>query len=243
VTVPPSPQLDAAELGERVRTLRSDVALGCRILAAEGHDDLIWGHVSARDPAGRGVWMKCSGLGFEEIEPRHVVLVTPGGDVLEGENARHSEYPIHTEIVRARADIGGVVHSHPEELRPVSHAASLFVPPAVPRFTQTSDLITTGSLGSALAAELGDHDVVLLVNHGIVTTGHDVRSAVVRAVMLERACSVQLKVRAHAGWPTWSAPAESVSKRKVLESRMPRVWDYLVRRLRDPAADPMMPER
>ena len=38
--------------------LRELVSLGCRVLALEGQDDYIWGYVSARDPDGRGVWMK-----------------------------------------------------------------------------------------------------------------------------------------------------------------------------------------
>jgi ribulose-5-phosphate 4-epimerase/fuculose-1-phosphate aldolase len=42
--------------------LRELVALGCRILGANGHDDYVWGHVSARDPDGRGAWMKAAGL-------------------------------------------------------------------------------------------------------------------------------------------------------------------------------------
>ena len=28
----------------------------------------MWGHPSVRDPAGRGVWMKASGWGFEEVD-------------------------------------------------------------------------------------------------------------------------------------------------------------------------------
>lgn len=30
----------------------------------------MWGHVSARDPEGRGVWMKASTYGFEEVGPK-----------------------------------------------------------------------------------------------------------------------------------------------------------------------------
>ena len=30
--------------------LREKLATGCRVLAMEGHDDLIWGHMSVRDP-------------------------------------------------------------------------------------------------------------------------------------------------------------------------------------------------
>ena len=43
---------------DSIDELRELVALGCRILGANGHDDYVWGHVSARDPDGRGIWMK-----------------------------------------------------------------------------------------------------------------------------------------------------------------------------------------
>src|SRR3954464_3789875 len=90
--------------GARIVTdeLRAEGALGCRILGLEDQGDFVWGHVSARDPAGRGVWMKASTLGFEEIGPDQVILVSWDGEVLEGEGRRHAEYPIHTEVMRGR---------------------------------------------------------------------------------------------------------------------------------------------
>jgi ribulose-5-phosphate 4-epimerase/fuculose-1-phosphate aldolase len=75
--------------------LREQVAVGCRILAATGHDDFVWGHVSARDPEGRGVWMKASTFGFEEITAERVILVGFDGKVLAGEHPRHVEWPAH----------------------------------------------------------------------------------------------------------------------------------------------------
>lgn len=231
-----------AEL-EPVARLRREVSLGCRILAAEGHDDLVWGHVSARDPGGGGAWMKAAGLGFDEVLEGDVILVDRAGAVVAGDGRRHIEFPIHTEILAARDDAGAVVHTHAEHavalaaagepLRPVSHAATLFVPPDVPRFTQTADLITTPELGRAVAETLGARHALFLVNHGLVTVGRDVPDAVVRAVLLERACAIQLKVRAHGGWPTWSPPDEALAKREsVYPPRARRdVWDYLVRRV------------
>lgn len=228
---------------QAIDALREDVALGCRILAAEGHDDLVWGHVAARDPEGRGVWMKAAGLGFDEVGGDDVILVDPAGQVLEGEGARHIEFPIHTECLAARPDLGAVVHTHAEHavalaaagegLRPVSHAATLFVPPEVPRFTATADLIKTPELGRAVAATLGQEHALFLVNHGLVTAGGDVADAVVRAVLLERACAIQLKVRAHAGWATWSPPEEALAKRANIYPPAARrqVWDYLARRV------------
>jgi ribulose-5-phosphate 4-epimerase/fuculose-1-phosphate aldolase len=44
---------------------REEIALGCRVLELEEQGDIVWGHVSARDPDGRGVWMKASSFGFD----------------------------------------------------------------------------------------------------------------------------------------------------------------------------------
>src|SRR3954466_12514556 len=92
--------------------LRAEGALGCRVLALEDRGDLVWGHVSARDPDGRGVWMKASTYGFEEVGAEQVLLVARDGQVGGAGAPRHAEYPIHTEVMAARPDVGAVVHTH-----------------------------------------------------------------------------------------------------------------------------------
>lgn len=225
------------------RDITDLVATASRILAAAGQGDLIWGHASVRDPDGRGAWLKAAGWGLEEVTADRVHLVSPDGEVVAGDGPRHSEYPIHTEIMIARPDVGAVVHTHPphavalaatgQPLRPVSHAANYFVPPEVPRFTRTADLILTRELGKAVAAELGPARALFLVNHGIVTVGPDLQTATVAAVLLERACAQQLLTRGFGGWPSWSGPDESLSKRSHIYGEGPvrGVWDYLVRSL------------
>lgn len=221
--------------------LRRSVALGCRVLGKEGHGDLVWGHVSARDPGGRSVWLKRAGLGFEEVGPSDVLLVTPSGAVQEGEGRRHAEYPIHTEIVAERPDVGAVVHSHAPHaialgaldapLLPISHEGTLFVPPDLARFARTADLILTPELGRAVARELGDRNAVLLVNHGIVTVGPDVPTAVMTAVLLERACRIQLSAMAAGKLARWSDDEEAITKRAHCYSaeQLELAWAYLVR--------------
>lgn len=225
---------------------REMVAAASRVLAANGHRDLIWGHASCRDSDGRGVWIKAAEWGLDEIDGDRVHLVDEAGNVVVGHGQRHSEYAIHTEIFAARPDVGGVVHTHAphavalaatgQPLRPVSHAANLFVPPEIPLFTSTTDLILTPELGKQVAAVLADSTALFLVNHGIVTVGPDLPSATVAAVLLERACRDQLLTQSFGGWPTWSTAAESVSKRTNIYSStaIAAVWNYLVRRL--PAA-------
>jgi ribulose-5-phosphate 4-epimerase/fuculose-1-phosphate aldolase len=223
--------------------LRELVSLGCRVLGAADQGDLVWGHVSARDPAGRGVWMKASGWGFEEIGPDRVVLVSWDGEVLAGEGRRHAEYPLHTEVMRARGDVGSVVHTHSPAavavgalgvpLRPFSHEANLFVPPDLARFTDTGDLVLTAELGRRVAAVLGDRNACLLVNHGILVAAPDVPTATVTAYLLDRACRMQLMVMAAGGEATWSPPEESLAKRAHCypDPLLRDAWAYLVRQL------------
>jgi ribulose-5-phosphate 4-epimerase/fuculose-1-phosphate aldolase len=223
-----------------VEALREQVALGCRILGREDQGDFVWGHVSARDPHGRGVWMKASSLGFDEIGAEKVILVSWEGEVLEGEGRRHLEYPIHSELMRARGDVNAVVHTHApwsvafaattEPLRPVSHEGTLFVPPDIARFTKTGDLIVTAALGRDLAAVVADRNAALMVHHGIVTCGADVPTAVMTAVFLERACRTNLRALAGGGPKTWSSDEEALAKREHVYSAQ-LAWDYLARRL------------
>lgn len=219
------------------------VALGCKVLGSADQSDLVWGHLSARDPDGRGAWMKASTWGFEEVTPERVVLVDPDGLVRAGDGRRHAEYPIHTEVMSARPDVGAVVHTHARAavalgatgraLLPVSHEATLFVPPDVARFDQTGDLILTRDLGRAVAHALGDRNALLLINHGIVVVAPDVPTAVVTTVLLDRACQMQLSVEAAGGAVHWSGDAEALAKREHCypEALLRQAWDYLIRGL------------
>ena len=141
------------------------------------------------------------------------MLVSPGGEVLAGSGPRHIEYPIHTEIMAARPDVGAVVHTHSAAayafaaldvpLLPLDHAGSLFCYPEIPRFTLTGGLIKNRSLGPALAATLGDAVAMLLPQHGIVTVGPDMPAAIMTAVLLDRACRTQLAAMAAGPVRVW----------------------------------------
>jgi ribulose-5-phosphate 4-epimerase/fuculose-1-phosphate aldolase len=211
-------------------------------LAAAGQGDMVWGHASVRDPHGRGGWMKSAGWGLEEIDAGKVVLVSPDGEVLEGSGPRHIEYPIHTEIMASRPEVGAVVHTHSPAanqfaaldvpLRPLDHAGSLFCYPDIPRFTLTGGLIKTRSLGAALAGALGQARACLLPQHGIVATGPDAPAAVMTAVLLDRACQTQLAAMAAGPLQRWGTEEDTVAKRADVWSdrQLQAGWEYLLRR-------------
>jgi L-ribulose-5-phosphate 4-epimerase len=231
---------------------RALIAAACRVLQAAGQGDMVWGHVSVRDAGGRGLWLKGASLGFDEVTEADCVLLSWTGEVLAGTAKRHVEYPIHTEIMAARPDVGGIVHTHPRyavafaaqgrPLRALSHEGAQFVPPDVPRFTRTGDLINTAELGRDLARVLGDGRAVLMPRHGIVTVAPTLGDAVGAAVHLERACQMELL----AGPDAQGSPAdEAEGKRNRARNRFRVAWEYLERtsRPRDPAGPLEPPSR
>jgi ribulose-5-phosphate 4-epimerase/fuculose-1-phosphate aldolase len=201
----------------------SQVVAAHHALAAAGLSDLVWGHVGVRDPDGRGVWLKAAGWGFEEVDADRVVLVSDAGEVLAGSGQRHIEYPIHTEVLRARPDVRAVVHTHGEAvtafaalgvpLRAVNHAGVLFSEPDVPRFGGTGSLVRTAELGASVAGALGAAPAVLLPRHGLVAAGRDIAAAVMYAVLLDRACRAQLTAMAAGRLTGWSDAEECALKR------------------------------
>jgi ribulose-5-phosphate 4-epimerase/fuculose-1-phosphate aldolase len=212
-----------------------------RALAAAGQADMVWGHASVRDPGGRGAWMKCAGWGLEEIDAGKVVLVGRDGSVRGGEGPRHIEYPIHTEIMAARPEVGSVVHTHSAAanafaalgvpLRPLDHAGSLFCYPDIPRFTLTGGLIKSPALGAELARVVGDARACLMPQHGIVAVGPDVPAAVMTAVLLDRACRTQLTAMAAGPLRAWGDEQDTVAKRADVWSdrQLQAGWEYLLR--------------
>ncbi len=132
-----------------------------------------------------------AGWSFEEVTDDRVALVSPDGEVLAGSGPRHIEYPIHTEVMNARPDVGSVVHTHApaavsfaaldEPLLAISHDGVEFAEPQIARFTRTGSLISSAELGRALAETIGDGVGCLVPRHGLVTVGPDAATAVMRA--------------------------------------------------------------
>jgi L-fuculose-phosphate aldolase len=230
-----------AAFSEEGQELRRKLAYACRILAAHGQNDTVYGHVSHRQPGADTFWMKPAAMGLDEMTAETVIRLSLDGQVVEGTLPRHVEFPIHSEIFRARPQVTCVIHTHPiysiafaalnQSLRAVSHEGAQFVPPDVPRFTQTTDLIVTRELGQAVAATLDNALACYLRNHGIVVAATTIEEAVVAAINLERASQVQLLASSS------SQPFSSPSAEELLEKRrkiyspqqLQNVWNYYCR--------------
>jgi L-fuculose-phosphate aldolase len=214
------------------------------ILEHEGHSDFTRGHVSVRVPDDPALFfMKPHSVGFEEITFDNILTIGLDGKVVAGTARRHSEVFIHTEIYRARPDINAVIHSHPPysvaltaaglPLRSYCQQAVPFVD-ELPVFTDTLDLIRTPEMGRGVARSLGPHFAVLMKNHGVAVTGMSLEEAVVRAIMLEGACMVQMITLA-TGHLAPEFPPEEIKaiKLKIANADQYKInFDYLVRKMK-----------
>ena len=222
-------------------TLESLIDAG-RILEAEGLRDFTRGHVSIRKPSDPSLfYMKPHSFGFDEITEENVVICNLDGDKVEGGGRRHSEVFIHSEIFRARDDIASVIHTHSpyavafaatgQAMEALSQPGALFFE-SLPVFAETIDLIRTPEQGRAVAAALASHKAVLLQGHGVVVAGASVEEAVIRSLMLENACMIQLAAKAAGAAPAPFSREDILALKRKIEEPEQFVlnFDYLRRK-------------
>jgi len=213
-----------------------------KVLVGEGQDDFTRGHISMRlpdDPA--RFFMKAHSIGLDEITMENILTIDLDGNVVAGTARRHSEVYIHSEILRARADVHCVLHTHPpyaialsasgRPLRCLSQPSALFYE-ELGLYADTINLIRSRELGAGVARALGRGRGVLLKNHGVVVAGASIEEVVIATIMLENAAMIQLVTDA-AGTPAEEFPAADIAQLKHDISRPEQFkvnFDYLVRR-------------
>jgi ribulose-5-phosphate 4-epimerase/fuculose-1-phosphate aldolase len=219
-----------------------ELATAHRILAYEGHEDVTSGHVSWRDPDGRGLWMKRSQIGMDEVRgPGDMILIDFDGKKLEGWGSQHYEWPIHAEIMRARPEVHCVGHTHAfysqifsttdEPLHPVGKEGAWF--DDLPKFTETCQLIRTPELGQSLARQLGSADAVFLMSHGLAFVGTTIREATMVGIYLEKAVRAQVTIAMTGFRYSWPTQEDARAKRKQTRTMngIDNYWAYLKRHI------------
>jgi L-fuculose-phosphate aldolase len=242
-------QQQASEMAKKENKAHGDIKqqliVAGKVLVAEGHDDFTRGHISMRLPDNAKLFfMKPHSVGLDEITIANILTIDLEGKVVAGSARRHSEVFIHSEILKARADINCVIHTHSpyavalsssgRPLRAYSQPGALFAG-ELGLYAGTIALIRSPAMGADVAGALGPHRAVLLKNHGPVVTGRNIAEAVVGAIMLENAAMIQLTVEA-AGDAAPEFPQDDIAKLKG-EIGQPEQFqinfDYLVRRVKE----------
>ncbi|MGC9470501.1 MAG: L-ribulose-5-phosphate 4-epimerase [Bacteroidales bacterium] len=73
---------------------------------------LTWGNVSGFDPERQLMVIKPSGVDYDLMKPRDMVVVDMEGKTVEGKLRPSSDTPTHLELYRRLGGLGGIVHTH-----------------------------------------------------------------------------------------------------------------------------------
>ena len=203
------PQFESVEEERAHRKQR--LAAAFRLFAYYGFDEGVAGHITARDPEHADhFWVNPLGVHFGQIRVSDLILVNAEGEVVEGKlPVNQAAFAIHSSVHAARPDIVSAAHAHSmhgkswaafgELLEPINQDACAFYGDHSV-FDDYTGVVVEVEEGRRIAAALGPHKAVILLNHGLLTVGQSVDEAAWWFVAMERACQSQLLVRA-AGTP------------------------------------------
>jgi ribulose-5-phosphate 4-epimerase/fuculose-1-phosphate aldolase len=187
--------------------LRVDLAACYRLIAHFGWDDLVLTHNSARVPGEPDhMLINAAGLMFNEVTASNIIKVDFDGNLVEPSEYEpiYAGVVIHGAIYLGRKDVECVVHTHTESdiavgvqeegLLPMSQWAMRFYGRL--GYHDYEGVSLDMDERERLQHSIGKHPVLVLRNHGLLTTGHNVSEAFSYLYHFERAAEAQLKAQA-----------------------------------------------
>ncbi len=185
--------------------LRTDMAAAHRLICRYGLNDGLYNHISLNLPGQPPRMMVTPNyLHWSRIRAREILVMDAEGRILAGEGVPNpSTWLIHQPVHEARADAVCLIHVH------APYSTALFMRAGVRLETRGSQeaayfhgrigyfdvydgALTGRDEGERMAAALGDKDVLVLRNHGILVAGANVSQAVSRTIRFEQACRFQI---------------------------------------------------
>ena len=213
--------------GEAEQDLRAALLHTSRRMVERGLNRGTAGNASVR--SGKHILITPSALPVAAMDERDMVLLEMDGAVLKG-GKPSSEWRFHCDILRARPEIGAVLHMHSTYattlacLRrdiPAVHYHVAFAGGDSIRCTPYSVFGEQELSGHALEA-LRDRKACLLGNHGMIALGKDLEDALAVALEVEFLCEIYWRALS-AGEPQILTPQQMHEVRqKFTEYKKPR---------------------
>jgi ribulose-5-phosphate 4-epimerase/fuculose-1-phosphate aldolase len=234
-------QQRTAQISAEERELRIQLAAAYRLADKYGMSELIYTHVSLRVPGPKPAYLlNPYGMLFNQITASSLVKVD-----FEGKIAGPTEWPvnragvaIHGAILAARPDVNCVFHTHTPYTTAVSALECGLLPmsQAALRFQGQTAYHDYGRAAAdpaecaRLARDMGDKSVMILRNHGGITTGKTVCEAFIASFYLEKACQFQILAQS-AGAPLTLPADDIIAASGGRPGGDERAWPSLLRML------------
>lgn len=92
--------------------LKKEVIQANKDLVRYGLVTLTWGNVSGIDRTKGLIVIKPSGVDYNKLTIKNLVVVDLNGKIVEGKKRPSSDTPTHIELYQAFPEIGGITHTH-----------------------------------------------------------------------------------------------------------------------------------
>lgn len=92
--------------------LKKEVIQANKDLVRYGLVTLTWGNVSGIDRSKGLIVIKPSGVDYNKLTIKNLVVVDLNGKIVEGKKRPSSDTPTHIELYQAFPEIGGITHTH-----------------------------------------------------------------------------------------------------------------------------------
>ena len=194
-------------VAELRRNQLEKLAEGFRMFAHFGFNEGVAGHITLREPEFPDhFWVNPLGVHFSQISVSDLILVNHDGKVIQGDkDVNVAAFAIHSRLHAARPDVNAAAHSHSiygrtfsplgKPLDPISQDACAFYETQA-IYKDFFGVVEEVDEGDEIAKTLGDNKVIILQNHGILTTGPSVDIALWFYMSMERCCQAQLMAEA-----------------------------------------------
>jgi L-fuculose-phosphate aldolase len=216
----------AMSANDRFAEARHDVWLNSKKMWEAGLVVASAGNVSRRI-GDRHIAITPTSIPYEVLQPEDVVIVDcESGTAIESTREPSYELPMHLSLHRARADAGGIVHTHAPFITTLSVLRKP-LPPVIDEMVvhfggtvEVADYAFTGTdaVGTNVVRALGDRAGVMLANHGNVCVGRDLARALLIAIAMEAAARVYVQALA-VGTPVTLPETAIVAGRHLFEQR------------------------
>lgn len=188
------------------------LAASFRLFSLFGFDEGVAGHITARDPVHPDhFWVNPFGMHFSQVRVSDLILVNEAGEVVEGKGMlNRAAFAIHSAVHKARPEVVAAAHAHSFYGKTFSTLGRLLEPHTQDAcifyndhslFNDYSGVVYETEEGERIAKSLGGGKAVILQNHGLLTVGETVESAVWWYITMERSCQAQLLAEAAATPP------------------------------------------
>lgn len=159
-----------------------------------------WGNISVLDPDTDLVYIKPSGMNYNEIDLEDIMVIDKKGKIVEGFRRPSIEMPMHLSIYNARKDVKAIVHYHPI-YSSVLAVTGFSLPGICEDFVQIvgekvlcAKYALPGSeeLAKNAVASLGNRNAVFLLNHGTLCVGRDIKEAMKVCYVVEKTAHIYI---------------------------------------------------